>query len=344
MDQRDVSRGPRGTARMLLALLAFVGAFVGEAILGYAFYDLGMDENLAFTLGGAIAAAVLVCALGGRRLLRPTRRGVGGIFRLGWWLLVVSAFLGGMDLYSFMQDPSQLSPHWAANVANLALLCLCIGVEEECMFRALLLGGMQARLGGRRGGLVVACVLSSLLFGCAHISFGDVAWGDPLQSGQAVLKIAQTGTYGFVLAVAVVRDESISGVALFHGLDDFLVMFVANGLLGEANTTNYVSSGSDAAYTLFFYGLVTILYLPVVWRAARELGRVRIPCRGAFYRAGHRANGPAAPVPPEGMGLGAPMPRHLSPGEKPVATSMEGAPAWRGETRAGGDDWMGWSE
>lgn len=344
MDERELARKPRGTARMLLALLALVVAFIGEAILGYAFYDLGLDENLAFTLGGAISSVVLVCALGGRRLLRPTRRGMGGIFRLGWWLLVVSAFLGGMDLYSFLQDSSQLSPHWVANVANLALLCLCIGIEEECMFRALLLGGLQARLGGRRSGLVVACVLSSLLFGCAHISFGDVAWGDPLQSGQAVLKIAQTGTYGFVLAVAVVRDESISGAALFHGLDDFLVMFVANGLLGEANTTNYVSSGSDAAYTLFFYGLVTILYLPVVWRAARELAHVGLPRRGSFYRAGNRANGPAAPVPPQGMDLGAQVPRHLSSGEAPVATWSGDASRLQVETPATSDDWVDWQE
>lgn len=342
MDERNMSREPRGTARMLLALLAFVASFLGEAILGYFFYDLGLDENLAFTLGGAIAAAILVCALGGRRLLRPTRRGVGGIFRLGWWLLAVSAFLGGMDLYSFMQDPSQLSAHWVSNVANLALLCLCIGVEEECMFRALLLCGLQARLGARRGGLAVACVLSSLLFGCAHISFGDVAWGDPLQAGQAVLKIAQTGTYGFVLAVAVVRDESVSGVALFHGLDDFLVMFVANGLLGEANTTNYVSSGSDAAYTLFFYGLVTILYLPVVWRAARELAHVSIPRRGPFYRAGHRVSGPAVPVPPVGMSLDAWEPRHLSPGETPMATPAEDVRAWQSGASAGSGDRSDW--
>ena len=135
------------------------------------------------------------------------------------------------------------------------------------------------------GGVIGALVISSLLFGMAHISPGNVDFGDGLQVAQAILKICQAGLLGFVFAAFSARQNRIYGVGLMHALTDFLIMFVPDALMGPMVETSYVSDGSDGGVIIVMYLVYIALYLPAAIMAWRSLKGSPQPLRGAFYHA-----------------------------------------------------------
>jgi membrane protease YdiL (CAAX protease family) len=165
-------------------------------------------------------------------------------------------------------------------VAYCLVVCLAIGVFEEAMLRGIALGGLLAAFGRRRSGMAVAVTLTALAFGCMHVDWTTTDVADPLQLAQALLKIAQTGIYSVVLSACVMRSGSLVGASLYHAFDDFLLMVVANGIYGEAMTTEYVSSGDDAPVTVGFYVILVALYVPSLVRAVRELKEMPMPQYG----------------------------------------------------------------
>lgn len=313
---RKVASGRRAA----LALFLFVMAFFVEAALGESLSDaLGIDYDLAYVAAGSIAATGFVALLGGWEMLRPDVASIRRMLRLGWWLLLVGAAMGVLDLHDFVSSGMAPEPGWVGRLAGVALLCLLIGIEEEAMFRGLLLHGLLARSGRTRAGVVLACVVSSLLFGLAHVSELDAS--DPVQLLQAALKVTQTGTYGFVLAAATLsgrpdESDSLFGPALFHGLDDFLAMFVSIGLMGESSEVSYVATGADAWPTVTLYAVLTILYLPSVVRAALWLRALDVPQLGGVARA---EGGQAPPPVPDGV-------CRTQPTTLPAASPVEGVP------------------
>lgn len=316
MEQLAEVRKVASGRRSALALFLFVMAFFVEAAFGESLSDaLGIDYDLAYVIAGSVAAVCFVALLGGKGLLRPDAASVRRMLRLGWWLLLVGAAMGAMDLLDFLSSGETPDPSWAAKLVGVALLCLFIGIEEEAMFRGLLLHGILARSGRTRRGVILACVASSLLFGLAHVSELDAS--DPVQLLQAALKVAQTGTYGFVLAAATLsgrpdEPDSIFAGALFHGLDDFLAMFVSIGLMGESSEVSYVATGADAWPTVTLYAVLTILYLPSVVRAAFWLRALDVPQLGGIAR---REGQPAPPPVPDGACVGPVMePSGAAPG------------------------------
>ena len=84
-------------------------------------------------------------------------------------------------------------------VNNLLITC----VTEEAFFRGFLLGGLARGMEGRRYGVAVAVIVSTLLFGLAH------AAGGPMLVAFATLA-------GFGYAAAYLRSGRIEGAILTH--------------------------------------------------------------------------------------------------------------------------------
>ena len=157
---------------------------------------------LPLELGGAIAAVVACRALGGASLIRPQLASIVDTFHRLRWLLVVSGLEIALQLIAFTAGDYSLSPNWPLYLLHILLLCAMIGMFEEMVFRGIILNGLLAPLGERRDGVLKALLISSFIFGAAHLVGQDTDWSDGLQVAQAILKIVQAGTLGFEIGRA----------------------------------------------------------------------------------------------------------------------------------------------
>ncbi|MBQ9005074.1 MAG: CPBP family intramembrane metalloprotease, partial [Atopobiaceae bacterium] len=155
--------------------------------------------------------------------------------------------------------------------------------NEEGMFRGLLFGGLLARLGERKNGIWWAVIISSVAFGCAHVTLDDFDPNNLLTFAQGFLKVVQTGIYAVMLCAVVLKTKNLVGAMLVHAIDDWLLFVVAIGLFGEPLETEYVSADSEEGLaTIIFYLIIIALYLPTFIKALREIKRIQAPQFGPF--------------------------------------------------------------
>ncbi len=265
---------------ILLAVLVFIFQVIGAIIATFA----ALDMNFMITAFGAIGACLGVCIMGGARMLLPDRASILYAWKEGWWVVAVSLALVLLEvLFTISEGETLVTPGWLMRSLGVLALCLAVGVSEEAVFRGLLFEGMLDAIGKHKRGIVAAAVVSSLLFGMAHV-IGSVDFQNALDIAQGVLKTVQTGTYGFFLAALVLKTRKLWGAVILHALDDFLLMLPSVGLQGLEIDLEYVSAGEDAMPTIILYCVIIICYLPLVWRGMRMLRETDAPQLGEFHR------------------------------------------------------------
>ena len=291
-------RAPRYGGRTCVAalILGFVASFHGVLLGGGLLYGLGqiwglwkttdgyLVTMLPLELGGVIAAVIACHALGGASLMRPQLASIVDTFHRLRWLVVVSGLEVALQLLAFTTGDYSLSPNWPLYLLHILLLCMMIGMFEEIVFRGIILNGLLAPLGERRDGVLKALLISSLLFGAAHLIGQDTDWSDRLQATQAILKVAQTGVLGFVFGVCAIHQRNLTGVAVFHGFTDFVLMVLPYMLSGpEQGEVQYVTADSQAAMTtIVMYSVLIALYIPALVTAMRTLRQEQLPQCGEF--------------------------------------------------------------
>ncbi|MDO5709777.1 MAG: CPBP family intramembrane metalloprotease, partial [Coriobacteriales bacterium] len=248
------TRTGNGTGKLIAALLSLGLIYLGE-IGGYLFSIVtGGDFDICVTMGGAIVAVLVFIALGGIRYLSFDVKAIIEAWKFMWWMILLSALLMVWDLYDYIAAGEVVHAGWFVRCVSSLVLCLAIGVHEEGMFRGVLFGGLLARLGEKKNGIWWAVGLSSLAFGCAHVTPYDFDVNNWLTFVQAFLKIIQTGIYAVMLCAVVLKTQNLIGAMVVHALDDWLLFVVSTGLFGESFETEYVVQDADeAAYTIIFY-------------------------------------------------------------------------------------------
>ena len=298
MSYGTTCRAPRYGGRTCVAalILGFVASFHGVLLGGGLLYGLGqiwglwkttdgyLVTMLPLELGGVIAAVIACHALGGASLMRPQLASIVDTFHRLRWLVVVSGLEVALQLLAFTTGDYSLSPNWPLYLLHILLLCMMIGMFEEIVFRGIILNGLLAPLGERRDGVLKALLISSLLFGAAHLIGQDTDWSDRLQATQAILKVAQTGVLGFVFGVCAIHQRNLTGVAVFHGFTDFVLMVLPYMLNGpEQGEVQYVTADSQAAMTtIVMYSVLIALYIPALVTAMRTLRQEQLPQCGEF--------------------------------------------------------------
>ena len=291
----------------MLAGIIMVGVQVAGIVVGY---TAPVDMNALTTaseLVGGMAALFFTIALGGKGLARPSMAGMSEAWRAAAWLFIVDGALVALETVELAlgYETIDIAADWPVRIAGLALLCLGVGLFEESMMRGLCLNGLLARMGRTRGGVYGAVVLSSLMFGMFHMDV-TVGFGEPLLVAQNVMKVLQTGMCGFLFAAILVKTRNLWTVIAIHAANDFMLLFITNGLTDAPVTTDYVQTGDAGTTILALYCTMCVLYLPFL-RIGKRLIDQASPWRGDFYHCD------SAPVPP------GPSPHGTPPIAQPVA-------------------------
>ena len=298
---------PKGWGKLWAAF----GLILLVQIIQVLFVFLGMlsrtDDGMMTVaeIGGGIAALLFVLLLGGKKLATPSLEGMGEAWKVLKWIFIADLIIAGIEAASLIADSSfELAQLWPLRLITLFLMCAGIGLFEEATFRGLCFHGLLARMGTSSKGIFWAVMISSFIFGLMHVDFVGINWTDPSQVAQAGLKVIQAGAFGFAAAVAVLKTGNLWPVIILHGLNDFMLLIVANGLMDNPVTTQYVSEGSDGLMIIGIYLLLILAYSPSVVVAIRTIKEHPTPDRGQFYRprnypAGYTAVAPAAATMPQ---------------------------------------------
>ena len=281
-----------GFAKLMFGILLIYVAFHAQQF-GYLSSMINCDNELvgyaAAELSSAVVVLLGIVILGGWRSLEFRFSKVRGALRDCVPLLVVDGALGLFVLGTYLVHyHSQLVDGWALNLLAAAIMCLGVGLTEEGMFRGLLLGGLLDIFGKRKAGIWFALIASATAFGCVHVLPPDEGTVfDVLTISQMVLKIIQTGICGALWGATITKHGDIHGVAVAHAFSDFFLM-VGTALFAGAEatvSTDYVSTGSEAAISSIIFYLVTIaFYIPQIIKTYRIMREIEAPNYGILAK------------------------------------------------------------
>lgn len=279
------------TRKMVVAIVAvFALYYFAKFVAPIVSTRFGVDKNLFGIALRSALALVAFSALGGARWLRPSIKSVGHMWRFMGYLIVLQVLLGVIAFLSTAASMTDAeldavtSEMAAGNFAYLTILCLLVGINEEVMFRGLFLGGLLARLGDKKSGVIASAVVSSLVFGAFHV-IGSVDLSNHLSLAQGIMKTLQTGLFGFVLCAPVLEDHNLGGAISYHGFNDWLIMlgYIFTGVPDEL--TNYVLDDPQVAMVAIgVYAAMSLLFLPKAIQTVRRMMRLEEPQLGPFMR------------------------------------------------------------
>ena len=279
-------KGRKGWVTLVASVLLLGFVFLSQIIGAVMAQLFSWEFELPVTLFGAIAAVACVLILGGKKLFQPSLQSFVFALKKGWWVVAVSLALMVFEIFEYVSSGEQLfSDGWPLRLLSVLLLCLCVGLSEEGVFRGMLQGGALDAFGKTKRGVIITITVISVLFGAAHVSWFDLDYTKPFDIIQGILKTMQTGTYGFFLSCVVLKTDNLWGPIVLHALDDYLLMVPSICFRGDPATTNYVASGDAALVNIILYAVLILLYLPLVWQGVRILGTMHAPQYGALHRS-----------------------------------------------------------
>ena len=214
--------------------------------------DLGlslMAEGLLFLL-----LVILTFALGMGRPFRPGRQGLGACVLTCLPLLLIYTFAMAAELIMISRQPL-LPP---LEIGIFVALMLLVGLTEELLFRGLITRMLYEKFGRTATGVWLSVLLSSLLFGTAHL--GNAFIGQAPLAG-VMVQAAVAASIGLCLGAIYLRSRSFWAVALLHGYLDFCGM-ISTGLFGLSQVEELI--GGYTVYNLIsvaVYGAMGLFLL-----------------------------------------------------------------------------------
>lgn len=273
------------TVKCVLGILGAVVAFLSTKLCARLIISSGIDPIMATVVLRSVLAVLFIVLLGGGSWLRFNPQTVRRAWKYAWFMIlinVVLSFLITINLaIQFLQGELDISSalYWAG---YSTVLCILIGVNEEGMFRGLLLGGMLAKMGNKKNGPLIAAIVSSLVFGAVHVIF-DMDFSNALVIAMGLLKTLETSMFALVLCAPVMQDKNLCGAMTVHAFFDWVILCGSTVAEGGMRAPTYVSADPQVALpSMIVFGILVLLYLPKTIRAIKDLRDMELPQYGPF--------------------------------------------------------------
>lgn len=255
-----------GAEVLFLGSLIVTAGLVTLVLLLTRFNFAYADDYLLGCIQEAVGVAVAVLLLkrtGKGELLR--RRGCGFFNGLlvGMYPLALLCYNLYVRLLFGIPENGTLLPLWRilSFFANMTL----VGIAEEFVFRGVIGETLLEHFGTSRAGIWKACLVSGLLFGCAHLT--NLLSSAPLG---VLMQCIFAASLGVVYAAIYFRTGNIWVTVFLHGAMDISSMIIG-GLYGTVGVAESVSS-----YDLTMLFSVLIYLIPAAFLLRKKkIGEVK---------------------------------------------------------------------
>ena len=178
--------------------------------------------------------------------------------------LIFSAFFALLGVLSFFFENPPLKENWALNLIISAATMFLVGVYEEGCFRACACDALLPVLKKTKHPFFWTALISGLLFGYVHVVSAD--FSNLQETLQFILKIANLLIHGATYMILYWKTRNLLGLAIIHGLNDFLPDFLNQIFQYETSeeSGSYISddSGTTIVYAIqLVVGLLCFLYV-----------------------------------------------------------------------------------
>ena len=255
----------------ILAEVLFLGSlFLSSLVLTVALVAAGADFSgldeyllsLVQELVGAGAAWLLLRRTGRQGLLGRRGSGFWNGLLVGMYPLAFICY----SIYSaliFERPDTPLLP--AGRILSFLACMAMVGVAEEFLFRGVIAETLLEHFGTSRGGIWKACLLSGVLFGCAHLT--NLFTSAPLG---VLMQCVFATSLGVLYGAIYFRTGNLWVTVFLHGGMDILSMLMG-GLYG---TETVAESGSGYDITMLSSVLVYLIPAAFLLRK-KKIGEVR---------------------------------------------------------------------
>ena len=213
---------------LFLVLMNLVGGVVAHLTSITDSYTL----QLIAEIGVAIYAIGMLFLMGYQQSLKKTGVGFLRGFYIGGFMVGYCVYVAVAQL--FLQSVSGSDGVRSAGGIMIYILTMfLVGMNEEVIMRGIVLNLFADRFSNTRRGVLAAIILSSVIFGAAHIP--NVLSGVPLSS--ALIQALQATLLGVLFAAIYLRSGNLWICIIIHALVDFGGL-MASGIFGNGDMTD----------------------------------------------------------------------------------------------------------
>ena len=288
--KRDGNREPYGpngkkaVFKVILALVFAVVSIAGAILLAMLVNNVtGWNVSLIEFMCRCIISVAAMILLGGISWLRFDKEAIKKTWKFVLPLVLINTVLGVLlALSGFMSKDANagISIDGLKQIPYNTLLMALVGINEEAIFRGLLLGGLLLWFGRKKNGVLWAAVISSVVFGLIHVVF-DLDFSNISKILTGLMKTLETTMFAIVWCYCVLEYKNLIGAMTAHAFFDWIVV-VGSLLSGSGVSTEYVTDDPKrAVFQCVFFGLTALLYLPRTIKAVKGI-KASEPTSGPF--------------------------------------------------------------
>jgi membrane protease YdiL (CAAX protease family) len=250
----------------ILLWLASVASMIGLMILGSRVLE---EDNLGLFIEFVIITIVTLLYLyliSGKKTFTFLNNQTGYTVKMLLPTLIFSAVFGFFGLLEAVIEKPPFMPDWQFNLVLAAANMFLVGIYEEGCFRACACDALLPvfRKMKVKHPFFLTALISGLLFGYVHVV--SVDFSNLQQTLQFIFKIANLTLAGTAFMILYWKTRNLLGLAIVHGLNDFLPDFLNQiFIFKDVETTESYTSGeisTTVVYIIqFVVELICLIYI-----------------------------------------------------------------------------------
>lgn len=183
-----------------------------------------------------LVSLLLIFVCGQKHVLAPRK----GFFRSLWSgavFFVLAAICFPVVIMAGLEEGREFAS--VCQIAAFIIFVAFIGLAEEFLFRGIITDCMLAQFGKTPLGVVGAVAISSILFGCSHIT--NIFAGQPID--ETLVQVIVVSLTSVLLSAIYAKHRNVYGVAVLHALLDMVAMCDIGVFGGSLLTSNWEGIG-----------------------------------------------------------------------------------------------------
>lgn len=166
--------------------------------------------------------------------------------------------IDNFPFYSYFQGNMHFLKSGIPDFVLFGAYCLCVGIFEESIFRGIVFSVVAERLPQNKKGFILTYLVSSCLFGVAHL-FNLFAGAGFVAT---LMQVGYTTLTGGLFAFALIKTGNVLCSGFIHGLYNFCGLLLSeqglgSGIVFDAGTTIIMAIVSVAVGIYVLYAVYT---------------------------------------------------------------------------------------
>jgi membrane protease YdiL (CAAX protease family) len=240
------------------------------------FKTVHTDTNFQFFIVRTMlcgAVCFFLYQISGDKTLTSCYVSTGYVILNSMGFLVMSLIMGSVLLLSNIEEQVLLNDNPVLGLIIVFLMFISVGLFEELAFRAVINDAIIYKFREKKYVFVLSAVVSSLVFGAAHI-VGEFDAASAIAWGQAVAKTLESGVFGLALLILYWKTRNKWACGVAHGLFDFFAGYT-EGLFVPMKTSgsSYINTGEDGPKILITYFVIAAINVVLTFLVWKKVGK-----------------------------------------------------------------------